>query len=131
VRSGLILVFVVAVMSSGAVVAPEGCFWAGRAYRDGDLLASGGTCQICNDGKWIDKDVACAVCKTGDARNVFPTPPRKLDCVALDKSGSAVTFTDGARLIRPDGKTQRCSAGQWVDNTIPNDQRCRETERRR
>jgi hypothetical protein len=58
----------------------QDCSWAGRVYKDGQLLSTGGACQVCQAGKWIDKDVPCNQCTTASNPAVTNPEPSDKDC---------------------------------------------------
>jgi hypothetical protein len=102
------------------------CAWAGRVYTDADLKVNGRMCQICQAGKWVDKDVTCEKCKPGSKPVASNPPPSDKDCTAQlePSSPQKLTFTDGARVEQAHGKFQVCSAGIWVEKQPAESQLC-------
>lgn len=104
----------------------SGCVWAGKVYSDAELKLNGRVCQICQAGKWVDKDAKCEECRARSSPAVSNPPPSDRDCTAQSNSSSPqkLTFTDGARVEQEDGKFQMCSAGQWVERPPAPSQIC-------
>jgi hypothetical protein len=102
------------------------CVWAGRVYSDAELKLNGRVCQICQAGKWVDKDIKCDECRAKTNPVLSNPPPTNRDCTAQLNSSSPqrLTFTDGARVEQEAGVLQMCSAGQWVERPPAPSQIC-------
>ena len=118
-----LLLFTSLLCFSQVSVNAQSCIWAGRVYSDQQLLNTGGACQICQAGKWVDHAVACGKCTTTPKPAVTNPTPGLKDCTD-QRDGKTFTFTDGARVIHASGKRLRCSAGIWLDSDVPVEQRC-------
>lgn len=100
------------------------CAWAGKIFADDEMNLNGRVCQICQNGRWVDRAVRCEECKPKTIPVEFNPTPAANDCTARpNRSAPLQTFTDGARAIL-NGKFQLCSDGQWLDSTPTRSQIC-------
>jgi hypothetical protein len=100
------------------------CAWAGKIFADDEMNLNGRVCQICHNGRWVDRPVKCEECKPKTNPVAFNPTPAANDCTARpNRSAPLQTFTDGARAIL-NGKFQLCSDGQWLESTPERSQIC-------
>ena len=100
------------------------CVWAGKIFADNEMNINGRVCQICQNGKWVDRDVKCEECKSKTNPVAFNPTPAANDCTARpNRSAPLETYTDGARAVL-NGKFQLCSGGQWLESTPARSQIC-------
>ena len=100
------------------------CVWAGKLFVDNEMNVNGRVCQICQNGKWVDKDVRCEECKP--KTNPVPSflQPAANDCAARPHPSAPLeAYSDGARAIL-NGRFQLCSDGQWLGSTPERSQIC-------
>lgn len=128
IRVALLIAIVCSVTTISASPAYTGCAWAGRIYSDGELKVNGQICQICQAGKWVDRDANCQDCKPKNKPVESNPEPMPYDCTAQVNPASPqrLTFTDGARLSQAEGKFQKCEAGQWTEKKPPPPPLCSE-----
>ena len=104
--------------------AGQECVWAGKIFADNEMNINGRVCQICQNGKRIDRDVKCEECKPKANPVAFnPTLAAKHCTARPNRSAPLETYTDGARAIL-NGKCQLCSGGQWLESTPARSQIC-------
>ena len=104
--------------------AGQECVWAGKIFADNEMNINGRVCQICQNGKWVDRDVKCEECKP--KTNPVPSnlPPAANDCAARPhRSAPLEAYSDGARAML-NSKFQLCSDGQWLESTPERSQIC-------
>ena len=103
------------------------CVWAGKIFADNEMNVNGRVCQICRNGKWVDRDVKCEECKPKTNPVAMNPPPGANDCTArpnrANRTAPLEAFTDGARAVL-EGRFQVCSGGQWIDSTPARSQVC-------
>ena len=100
------------------------CTWAGNIFADNEMNLNGRVCQICQNGKWVDRDVKCEECKPKTIPVASHPIPAANDCAARPhRSAPLEAFTDGARAVLQ-GKFQICSDGQWIETTPSRSQIC-------
>jgi len=104
--------------------AGQECVWAGKIFADNEMNINGRVCQICQNGKWVDRDVRCEDCKPKTNPVPLNPTPAANDCTARPhRSATLETYSDGARAVL-DGKFQVCSGGQWIDSTPARSRLC-------
>jgi len=102
----------------------EECVWAGKIFADNELSINGRVCQICQNGRWVDRNVKCDECKPKTIPVPSYLPPAANDCTARpNRSAPLEAFSDGARAVL-NGKFQLCSDGQWIESNPAPSQMC-------
>ena len=100
------------------------CVWAGKLFVDNEMNLNGRVCQICKNGRWVDRNVKCEECKPKTLPVPSNLPPAANDCNARPhRSAPLEAYSDGARAVL-DGKFQLCSDGQWLETTPERSQIC-------
>jgi len=118
-----LLIISIAFLTISPATGPE-CVWAGDVFADNELNINGRVCQICQNGRWVDRKVKCEECKPKTTPVPVNPPPAANDCTARPhRSAPLQTYTDGARAIL-EGKFQLCSDGQWIESNPAPSQLC-------
>ena len=123
----LMLVFAFVSIATHGQASEGTCVWAGRAYPDGEFKVNGRVCQVCNAGKWVDRNAKCETCKPKTKPAVTNPPPSVKDCTAQHEPDNPqkLTFSDGARVEQSGGTFQMCSAGVWQERDTPQSIACK------